>query len=251
MTRTHWPGLLLFWVAATLLSGTFRPGFFDVHNTPAYPFLLRFLLEAVLIGSGPTIAAVVSWRLCGRQQRTSSLFGSWTRGAIALAVIPPAVCAAFGVPNNFGMNSHLAGGLIGAVIVLYALGEEIGWRGFMHDALGSAHAMVRPLIIGTAWWAWHLWFLQPGVTLQQMAGSYVLIVGTAFLFSAIVAVTRSWMSVAAFHALGNIAFFAGGIDMASNRRFLVAGVAFVLMLAVHHRWTQRQGLAAAAEFPAR
>jgi len=156
--------------------------------------------------------------------------------------------SAFGLPNDFGMNAHVAGGLVGAIIVLYALGEEIGWRGFMQDALAPIHFIPRSMIIGTAWWAWHLWFTQPGAGVEQLAGSYVVIVAIAFVFSAIVSVTRSWISVAAFHALGNIAFFAGGLDMEPSRRFLIAGVAFALMLLVHHHWTRRSR-AVAAETP--
>lgn len=246
MKSIHWGGLAFFLIVATVWSGAFRPGFLDFHNSPELPFLYRFALEAVLIGSGPAVAALLSWLLFGRQNRTSSLFGNWQAGALVLAVIPPSVLSAFGLPNDFGMNPHAAGGLVGGMIVLYALGEEIGWRGFMQDALAPIRFIPRSMMIGTTWWAWHLWFMQPGASVEQLAGSYVIIVAIAFVFSAIISVTRSWLSAAAFHALGNIAFFAGGLDMASSQRFMIAGVAFALMLLVHHRWTRRSGAAVSA-----
>jgi hypothetical protein len=239
MTPIRWIGVVCFWVAATLLSGAFRPGFFDFHNAPAYPFVLRFALEALLIGGGPALAAGLCWRIFGQQNRQSSLLGGWRAGALAQAALPPAVFAAFGLPNDFGWNAHAAGAVVGLLIVLYALGEEIGWRGYMHDALGPLSFVPRGLVIGSAWWAWHLWFLQPDATVAQMLSSCGVIVGTAMIFSAIVTATRSWLATAAFHALGNIAFFAGGIPMASQQRFMIAGVAFVLMLLVHHTWVRR------------
>ena len=239
MKRIHWTGLAVFVLVATLWSGAFRPGFFDFHNTSDFPLLYRFALEALLIGGGPALAALLSWGLFGQQNRTSTLLGNWRLGSLALAVTPPTVLAAFGVPNNFGMDAHVVGGILGGLIVLYALGEEIGWRGFMQDALEPIHFIPRTVIIGSIWWAWHLWFLQPGAGEEQLIGSYVVIVGIAFVFSAIIAVTHSWTSVAAFHALGNIAFFAGGLEMEPERRFIIAGVAFAFMLLVHHHWPRR------------
>jgi membrane protease YdiL (CAAX protease family) len=38
---------------------------------------------------------------------------------------------------------------------LYALGEEIGWRGYLYKRLGSAPSLKNSFIIGTVWGLWH------------------------------------------------------------------------------------------------
>jgi len=37
----------------------------------------------------------------------------------------------------------------------YALGEEIGWRGYLYKRLGSAPSLKNSFIIGTVWGLWH------------------------------------------------------------------------------------------------
>lgn len=38
---------------------------------------------------------------------------------------------------------------------LYALGEEIGWRGYLYKRLGSAPSLGNSFIVGTVWGLWH------------------------------------------------------------------------------------------------
>ena len=44
-----------------------------------------------------------------------------------------------------------------AALVVFPLGEELGWRGFAHDAAARAFGAVRgALVVGVAWGLWHL-----------------------------------------------------------------------------------------------
>ncbi len=133
--KTNWLAIAFYASVATLLSGLFREGAFNFYDTPSANIITILAWVVVLIGSGPAIAALLSWKIFGRQNRSVTFLGTWPKGAVLISVIPALVFAAFGYPNDFGMNPHLAGGLIGALLFVYALGEEIGWRGYMHDAL--------------------------------------------------------------------------------------------------------------------
>jgi len=63
-----------------------------------------------------------------------------------------------GVPNDLGIGPRIFGSLLGLLIVIYALGEEIGWRGFMHDRLANRAIWLRAVIISVPWYLWHLPF---------------------------------------------------------------------------------------------
>ncbi|WP_164117027.1 CPBP family glutamic-type intramembrane protease [Sphingorhabdus sp. Alg239-R122] len=234
----NWRGIALYAVLATLISGLFRSPFFDFYNNDNFHFLAAFACVTILIGWGPAIAAVFSWKMFGAQGRSSTLFGAWKGGALIMALAPLVVFGAFGYPNDFGMNAHLAGGILGGLIFLYALGEEIGWRGYMHDALAPKSIWMRAILIGSVWWTWHLFFLtslEPNYILLTLA----IIIPTAFIFSWVISESRSWISAAAFHSVGNIAFMATAINMPQTDRFTVAGTVFGILLTVHHFWKRR------------
>jgi membrane protease YdiL (CAAX protease family) len=223
---------------ATIISGGFRLGYFDFYNTDSFPFFAKLACVALLIGWGPGFAAFLSWKIFGRQNRTSSLFGNWKAGAIFMAMTPAVIFGLFGYPNSFGMNPHLAGFILGGLIFVYALGEEIGWRGYMQDALSPKPLVIRAMMIGVLWWAWHLFFTQ-STDIVYLFKTILIVLPTALLLSWIMSESRSWLSIAAFHSIGNIAFMATAIDMPSQQRFIISGTAFVVLLICHHFWKKR------------
>ena len=100
-------------------------------------------------------------------------------------------------------------------MVLASVIEEVGWRGYGEDAVGSYHTWFRESIIfGCIWACWHLpLFLIPGTyhyTLKEMGALYVI----NFLVSAIpvdflqtwvyVKNNRSMLATAVFHLFLNV-----------------------------------------------
>ncbi len=232
-------GIIFYCIIAIVLSGIFRPGFFDFYNQGQYNIFVTLVFVVFLVGWGPAIAAFLSWKLFGRQNRISSLFGTWRNGAILMSLIPAGVFAFFGYPNEQGINPHLAGAILGALIFLYALGEEIGWRGYMHDALSPRPIWLRAVIISIVWWAWHLWFLQDGTSPGILLIGYGIILVSALIFSWIISESKSWISAASFHSIGNIGFMAAVIDLPNDERLKIAGISLALLIVVHHFWKQR------------
>jgi membrane protease YdiL (CAAX protease family) len=153
----------------------------------------------------------------------------------------------FGYPNAFGVDAHLYGAAMGAIIVVYALGEEIGWRGYLNDALKPGGYLLRVVVTGAMWWVWHLWFLsgsmETGLSLsadwQHLAGTFVGLLAASALFVAMIDESRSLMEVAAFHAVGNIAVFAGSVDLPQQQRLIIAAVILVALIALHTLWKRR------------
>lgn len=242
-------GVLVYFSVATIISGAFRPQFFDFYNTDAIPFLAAFALGALAIGLGPTIAALIAGALFGPKDDRVTLLGTWPLGALLSLALAPAIMAGFGYPNDAGVNAHLYGAALGSIIAIYAVLEEIGWRGYANDALKPWGFWARAIVTGALWWAWHLWFLdgsiETGLSLtpdwQQMGILLVALIGASALFTSVVDQTRSIFLAGAFHAVGNIAMFAGSLDdLANSTRWIMAGIMIVLLMGIHRVWMRRQ-----------
>jgi len=250
MKNINMLGLLVFYGLAAGVQFGLRHGGLDFYDRMDWSFLQMFAVAVLFLGGSIAVAAFVSWIIFGPQNRTSSLFGTKPLLAVLMAIVPIIVVAVLGYENDFGMNPHLAGAAMAGLLVLYALGEEIGWRGYMNDALSPAPYIVRGSLIGAAWWAWHFWFLDEGSTMQEQIQLLAILTATSFLFISIIGMSRSWLSVAAFHSVANIGMLAGAFDVPTNKRLLMGGIALVILIAIHSYWQHGDKKAANCRPPA-
>jgi membrane protease YdiL (CAAX protease family) len=126
--------------------------------------LLPQNLWAFVVAMGfPALSAIVFLKLEGKPIREGLNMrrGTWVLYAAAI-VVPLLVCAVTALLGwELGLykrdhNAILrAGNLIPTLVfwIVAALGEELGWRGYLQNHLRIKHA---PLVIGSIWWAWHL-----------------------------------------------------------------------------------------------
>ena len=124
-----------------------------------------------------------------------------------------------GSPDQFRFTEDFSFSINGSsallTMVLASVIEEVGWRGYGEDAVGSYHTWFHEtLIFGCIWGAWHLpLFLIPGTyqyTLKELGFVYVL----NFLLSTIpvdflqtwvyVKNNRSMLATAIFHLFLNV-----------------------------------------------
>lgn len=100
-----------------------------------------------------------------------------------------------------------------AVSFLSAIGEEIGWRGFLTSKLGDLDFNKRSLVIGLVWSVWH-WPL--------------------ILFADYASSDKPWVNIICFTvAVTSFSFFLGYLRLRSNSVF-PAGLAH----AAHNVWMQ-------------
>lgn len=131
---------------------------------------------------------------------------------LLIAIIPIILLTLFGVPNEHGFNKHYWGLILGLLTLTYALFEETGWRGYLQKELQIDHELIRYGIIGFIWWFWHWQFLADTALITNI----LLLAGFVFAslgIGRIAEKTNSVLVCAAFHSLGNIAFFFGLITM--------------------------------------
>jgi len=84
-----------------------------------------------------------------------------------------------------------------------------------------------------------MWFLRENVQAQFLIMSAIIIIPVSILFSQLISESRSWLAIAGFHSVGNIAFMAGMLELESQTRFTIAGIALLIMIAIHTCWKKR------------
>lgn len=154
--QIDWRAIVVFFVLACAWSWPFF-WWRDMHPDSFAAFPLPHPLKSTLIMWGPGLAALVCLRLFrARHRRTVSMAGGSRWRALAFYALPMLALALVGVPGGgSGGSVHALVPLIAAVGFVNILGEELGWRGFLQDALRPLARPQRYLLIGLMWVAWH------------------------------------------------------------------------------------------------
>lgn len=112
---------------------------------------------------GPTIAAVL---VAARRREVRGIFGRWrtSPGWVLIALALPFLLhlpatalevALGGEPAQWFYPPVLPEHV--AALVMFSVGEELGWRGYAYPRMAERHGpVVGSLILGAVWGAWHL-----------------------------------------------------------------------------------------------
>lgn len=197
---TPWAYIALYCVVAFTVSLSFhlkalsQALHWQEHMAPAWQGWL--FAPAAL---GPLLGALLCYKLDRRTPRRISLLGQ-DRVASALTAIIPLVAFTVAGLTSPGHSRVPGEALVLALspilAVVYALGEELGWRGYLQDALAGLTSTHRYLIAGVLWWAWHGRFHNP----FELTVFLPIVVVSAFLLGRAAEETRSLLVVASMHA---------------------------------------------------
>lgn len=148
----------------------FIPASVEQATGAALPPAIVDVLLPILASFAPLWAAlVVSSRLLG-SEGVPALLGQILRWRIGLAWYALALAGPillFGLalgfawlagsrPPGFGFKELVGAAGIFLAALLFAIGEEYGWRGYLQPALQARwSALAAALVVGVAWAAWH------------------------------------------------------------------------------------------------
>jgi membrane protease YdiL (CAAX protease family) len=193
-------------------------------------------------GLGPALGAIGVFVLF-RYRTRITLFGNGKPYALAMVSTPAVVMASIGLPNRFGVNAHLFGGSLGVMVVIYAILEELGWRGYLQDELSDFSKLPKYMLIGLIWYAWHFSWVEDHAIRDQVFNIGFMIaasVGIGFVADR----TASVLAAAAFHVIGDIMglmpdFRAMIPD--SYQRFVIVATCVAVWLITMRIWRIRAG----------
>jgi len=188
---------------------------------PAHAVLLRLYLPRVLVVYGPALAALLLARHAGRggpAMLLRRLVPSRTDIGVAAAVLIASgvavVIAARAAGVGLAEMSHIVRahpGLLAAhyalQVVVVAVGEELGWRGWLLPQLAARTTRLRAALgTGAIWGVWHAPLLLSGVT--KAIAFLLFVLGMSVLFTRLWAHARSGLfTVVVAHASVNAPLF--------------------------------------------
>jgi uncharacterized protein len=222
-----WIEIIIFYVIAVLVSAPFRIGLIHMDKVLPLPYGLDIFYH-IFRGIGPAVGfCVVYYLLKSNVPKTMSFWGiKKIYSFLAIVIIPIGLTIA-GVSNSTGLNQHYYGFLTGIMLVLYAIGEEYGWRGYLQQALSPIKLSYRIVIIALFWYFWHLNFLLPDFTIQ----THFLFFGFLLLGSwgllKISESTGSILFVVAVHLSFNVL---SDVHADLTRKLVIIGVAVIVWI---------------------
>ena len=160
--------------------------------------------KAVLIALGPFLAALL-FRSYLPSHNRSSLYGGQPARSLFMIALPILLFTLVGVDGFTDQSNHWTGFWLSSILLLYALLEEFGWRGYLEEELLDFPPLTRYVLVGTFWYAWHWTFLHTTNGLSELI-FWAVLVAASWGIGQIRAGTKSLLACTAFHIIGNVFF---------------------------------------------
>ncbi len=164
---------------------------------PSFILDLHLYLQILLLGIGPLIGGLIVVKFFKRPNFLKT-FGLNFWKTIAIVAIPMILFSFVGVIEN-GTPSLNLFKIIG-ILILYALFEEYGWRGYLQSELSDLKNIYKYLIITVLWFVWHLNF---ELSISNLIFFMLLFVGS-YGIGFIADRSKSLVMSALFHSFFNI-----------------------------------------------
>lgn len=182
--------------------------YYITEYKPTFLLDVNAYLNILLQGIGPLLGGLIVVKLMKRPNSlTIFSLGFWK--TILIVGIPMLLFSLVGILNT-GKLYFGAPKIVG-IIILYALFEEYGWRGYLQSELNDLKKVYKYLIITTLWFIWHLNF--------QLSTSNLIFFMLLFLGSygigLIADKSKSLIMCALFHSFFNLSQteLLNGIDL--------------------------------------
>jgi len=162
-------------------------------------------LIVILFGLIPTIGLLIGAYITRRKlpKREMSLMGKNSKMALLIVSLPIICLTLLGVNNSFNVQSNLFGFLISTFTVIYALFEEMGWRGYLQEEfMEKKQKWFGYVFIGIIWYLWHWYFLRTGSNPKLIM--LPILIAASIGIGEIAESTKSILICGAFHSLANM-----------------------------------------------
>ncbi|MFN7913167.1 MAG: CPBP family intramembrane glutamic endopeptidase [Bacteroidota bacterium] len=235
--KQTWFHVIIFFTIATILSGVFRLGLFDWYNKMTLPYGLTIVMKSILEGIGPIAGATIVLLTIKKKSDIIFLGLNKTKSFI-MVIIPILLFTIFGANNDQNLNRHYYGFIVGISLALYAVFEEYGWRGFLHNEFTNLKPFLRAIIIGSFWYLWHLSFISNETTVLDELKFFGILIFASWGIGAIAEKTKSVFACACFHLIGSILTFSPLISNSfdNQTRYIIFGICLFSWIIIVNTW---------------
>lgn len=235
-TTTPFRPVAVFWLIACAISWPFM--FMATLAPETWQSLpLPPPLKATLFMWGPGIAALICYRVFSdRVTRLTTLLGDSRRLSLIAIIVPALMLATLVFVSAEPRHALLFLLLMVPVGLFNTLGEELGWRGYLQDAMPLDKPWQRYLAVGVVWELWHIPMRLPLWSNAPLNG--VMIAAGTLIISLLAGYAVRWTNAVTFavvlHFLANTAMTGEMVGMFRLEPIalylVVAGSAFLVLV---------------------
>lgn len=224
-----WHFVAMYYLVAFAISGLFNSGFLTAYYQALTKGLFIADLTYLPAGFGTLIAALFVLRLDKAHIRSITFLGNAPLRNTAIAIIPLIVFSIVGLDDGDTTYRYSFALSFAAINLVYATMEEIGWRGYVQDALRPLAETYRFVLIGILWWAWHFRFS----TAFDFTLFPLICIGGSFLIGKFVEESKSYFTAGGLHCLVILLSYAGG---STNSKMIAGGLTIAIWLGIGKWW---------------
>lgn len=229
--------LLIFIIVAFVVSNIFRFNIFYLYEILQRDAKWGYqIIRGILEGSGICIAGLLGLYLLRKQRKiTISFLGTSRSKSLLMASVPTVLLTVIGVQNKYGIETHVYGFIAALATFIYCVMEEYGWRGYLQSELQFLRPIIKFVLIGFIWYAWHLIFLMDTTVTDNLLFLGTLILGS-WGIGKIAEITDSILACSCFHLIVNIfmynSFFDNAFTETSKLIILFVSVLFWVLILI-------------------
>lgn len=242
--KVNWRSVAFYYLVACAFSWPFF-WWRDIHSESwsswRIPFVtlnspLTFILKTAIIMWGPGVAAILSLVIFRKtHHRTITFWGTSVSRSLAFYFVPIIFALIVGVPMPDGSVNRLGTMALGVVTLFTMLGEELGWRGFLQDALRPLSPIKRYVLIGVLWEFWHFTNRTSHGSLKHivlfLAIFYPLGIILSWLFGEATERGKSLLIAVTLHAWFDIVF-----TFPNTRTYIAVGLSIIFWILLLLSW---------------
>jgi membrane protease YdiL (CAAX protease family) len=226
--KINWKYILCFYALAVILAFPFNAFLTeDLHHrlTEGTIFYKSTFLPA---GLATLFVGLLALRFDKTIIKEVTFLGHNKTKNIIISLVPMFVFTISGLQNDHNINPNLFGFIISFIFLVYALTEEIFWRGYLINALRPLGRFKNYILLGLLWWLWHIPF---GNNIDPLS-LFFMIFGGSLLISKFIEATKSFLTTAGIHSIMNI-----GSNTNWTKMFLIdLTIIFVAMFIIDKTW---------------
>jgi hypothetical protein len=227
-SKIKWHFIVIFYVVAFSVSGLFNSGFLTHYYQTLTKGVFLSTMTYLPACLGTLVAATLAILLDKSILRTISFLGNSSIKNIVIAITPFVVFSFIGLDNDYQINRYYFAFLFAGMNLIYAVLEEIFWRGYLQDALRQLAAKYRFLLIGILWWAWHFRFH----TTFDFTVFLLICIAGSFLIGQFTEKSKSFFAAGGLHCLIILLTNSGVLTIEK----MIAGGITILIWAIIGKW---------------
>lgn len=193
---------------------------------------------------GPGISALICLYVFRKShKKTITFFGTSVYKSLLFYFMPILALSIPGASVGIDdVNPHLAPWILGVLGFISILGEELGWRGFLQDALAPVKPVYRFMLIGAMWELWHFTNRMGHGELQQIVVRVAIMMAACIVLSVILGIatdrSKSIMVAVTLHAWVDIL-----ADGGSPATYIVFGLSVPFWFFMLRFWNKKTEVA--------